>query len=80
MDWQPIETAPRDGTKVLGFGSEGVEIMHYERIQSHYYTEAQGQPTHWMPLPDGPLDPGNAHAGQVAAGAACDVRSESEWP
>lgn len=77
--WQPIATAPRDGTAVLGYGSEGVEIMHYEeawgpsiddpghdagwvglyafpgttrvRRESHYWREAQGQPTHWQPLP-----------------------------
>ncbi len=68
MDWQPIETAPRDGTPVFlwknGFRGE------------HRYTEPGGSlcgkqwyqqslmhclwvenPTNWMPLPDPPKGP-----------------------
>jgi hypothetical protein len=63
MNWQTIETAPRDGTRFLAF--EGFE----PNIESASYDDDFGlfrpcsnrsefwkQPTHWMPLPDAPID------------------------
>jgi len=66
MRWQPIETAPTDGSSVLVFlpGSKYVR----NQITSGYWSDHQqcrcwiaggymqkdNPPTHWMPYPDGP--------------------------
>lgn len=66
-EWQPIETAPKDGTHVLGFwpGFGGLAPATIEtwwgegldRAKGHTwqstYEEGEGEygPTHWMPLP-----------------------------
>jgi len=62
MQWQPIETAPRDDTLVLVYRPRedadhpahvGVDKW---RVVSRcwYYSRRDQQPTHWMPLPDPP--------------------------
>ena len=66
-EWQPIETAPRDGTWVLVCGNGwAVTTAWYamnERVGKAYWkadTEwdddylADRLPTHWMPLPEPP--------------------------
>lgn len=71
MDWQPIETAPKDGTRVLLIGHRGAEAdignwsMHgrYDRSTKRYGIcwgcagIAYVNPTHWMPLPPPPVQP-----------------------
>lgn len=60
--WQPIETAPRDGTEMLGGRLyEGVQKTWFSgRRQRWLYWTANGtdasswDPTHWMPLPTPP--------------------------
>ena len=70
MEWQPIETAPRDGSVFLawryfavalrwtgevGFPWEAVEIgSKYFRRQRNGYQESDPALTHWMPLPSKP--------------------------
>lgn len=59
MDWQPIETAPKE-TPVLIWNGEWVLIGEQwgDTPWSEWGNEADAlngrQPTHWMPLPDPP--------------------------
>ena len=68
MDWQPIETAPKNMVEVLVFDpsnepqvftasyidgwSASVEDRYAPR--DDYFGDAEKHPTHWMPLPDPP--------------------------
>jgi len=65
-NWQPIETAPRDGTPFLGairWGDHDWEILRmcWQDHTSNFvdatyapFSDDQEQPTHWMPLPEPP--------------------------
>jgi hypothetical protein len=60
--WQPIETAPRDGTEILFWVapemSEGwAEVGHwFETAHDGWWVAhtIERKPTHWMPLPEPP--------------------------
>jgi hypothetical protein len=57
-EWLPIETAPRDGSAVLGFEKQGNHPGDWSVIRwTGYEFEGDriGNPTHWMPLPAPPL-------------------------
>lgn len=76
-EWQPIETAPKDGTRVLAvWGQHGVQIIrwHSWEARPEYFVRAGAcwkpddhmcplnvEPTRWQPLPS-PPEPG--HDGQ----------------
>lgn len=65
-DWQPIETAPKDGTAILAWEKDWecpavVSLEEYDGTEYWEYREslindAMGEafPTHWIPLPDAP--------------------------
>lgn len=64
-DWQPIESAPKDGTPFLGAfkdtGGWKILIFVWSRSYSRFLDsgdaeviEDYDQPTHWMPLPEPP--------------------------
>ena len=60
--WQPIETAPKDGTpvhlldEITGSQRWAVYARGQWRDGTHPRSEMVGlpSPTHWRPLPDGP--------------------------
>ena len=64
MEWQPIDTAPRDGTNILlfvcgsvieGWWCEQWNDWEVVCLSSHVCGSIDdGTPTHWMPLPDPP--------------------------
>lgn len=62
MEWQPIETAPRDDVPFLAFiAPTWIEVMHFS--EGHIFYSSDGDapradrdlPTHWMPLPAPPV-------------------------
>lgn len=65
MEWQPIETAPKDGRRVLVWINEGLRFTGCAFAHLWFYDDgtlgggAEGfagkwDITHWMPLPDAP--------------------------
>lgn len=70
MDWQPIETAPKDGTLILTFypelhGQERYSLRYWSRGDWGNIKEAwsdqwrqikpSNDPTFWAPLPSPPV-------------------------
>ena len=57
--WRPIETAPKDGTRILVWveGAESHEIVGWLGdcwFNGDVTDFMFGDPTHWMPLPEPP--------------------------
>ncbi len=62
-EWQPIETAPRDGGPILAWGPCWIDVEIISWAIGHDvwqegpggdYVDAGWEPTHWMPLPTPP--------------------------
>ncbi len=61
MDWQPIETAPKDGQRIVAWRGAPVIIRWVEKFAEIYGDTSEGwyepeldrraYPTHWIPLP-----------------------------
>ena len=66
MNWLPIDTAPRDGSKIILWWAGASRIGHYVnnsrtsvpwsgwRVPSMEFWPRSQDPTHWMPMPEGP--------------------------
>lgn len=58
MEWQTIDTAPKDGTIVLLYTASGdYDIGHHEEGWPAWLNESefiQIEPIYWMPLPPPP--------------------------
>lgn len=65
MDWQPIETAPRDGTEFLVFVDGANRFACINPKDGPYVTTWDGYGdkdrrlniTRWLPIPDYPDEP-----------------------
>jgi hypothetical protein len=73
MEWQPIETAPKDGRRIVawrqGYGWNGWEVLRWkvntrtgreyfgDPLENDDYDLADEQPTHWLPIPEPPRLP-----------------------
>ena len=65
-EWQPIETAPKDGTDILVMTGETMHVVRWINIHGGFdywavddnkhgpFTLRGKAPTHWMPLPEPP--------------------------
>lgn len=62
MDWQPIETAPKDGVPVLTYTGDMYETEAYVvmwwsgGVWRCLFDKGPFCPEHWMPLPEPPSD------------------------
>ena len=57
--WQPIETAPKDGTTVLGYEHGWRGTIRYWSGRKNGWVDEIDQycsPSHWMPLPEAPRE------------------------
>lgn len=62
--WQPIDSAPKDGTPVIGFmptyyqgkGGQAVIVWMNYTDRPGWYSDVSSihEPSHWMPLPPPP--------------------------
>lgn len=79
--WRPIETAPKDETWVILFTPDGVQCgywgatyfgMNPAWVQYAHRSECEevnGEPTHWMPLPEPPSNGREASEGELEGDA-----------
>lgn len=54
--WQPIETAPKDGTDFLATDGKTVVYCIWSGTICAFDWKDASQPTHWMPLPAPPTE------------------------
>lgn len=65
--WQPIATAPTDGTQILGYRlgryaeacrvqRDDCEMWQFGRVSGNVKLYPECKPTHWQPLPKPPTD------------------------
>lgn len=57
MTWQPINTAPKDGTEILIWDGKHIDIGHwFSSTQTWYGRLAEDRviATHWLPTPEPP--------------------------
>ena len=71
-EWQPIETAPKDGTAILAYWDCSLNGRIIDNDKCYAITRRKNsswvnfeddddeysEPTHWMPLPKRPADLG----------------------
>lgn len=55
-EWQPIESAPKDGTKIITTCVDRYprDLFCDKYFQNEKRWSCGGKPTHWMPLPPAP--------------------------
>lgn len=60
--WQPIETAPKDGTNILVYSESIGRMIAWYKFNNYPFGDWVNlrfdiiSPTHWMPLPEPPKE------------------------
>ena len=61
VEWQPLETAPKDGREILLFAQGILVVAHWDEFGRGWVMRERGKPkdqwvfaSHWMPLPEPP--------------------------
>lgn len=62
--WLPIETAPKDGTPILGLAEKEMTVVYWNKLEyskglgywaltvcGDFASSSEWNPTHWLPLP-----------------------------
>jgi hypothetical protein len=85
-EWQPIETAPKDGTPILGYvlpprmqaSLQGPRVVKWIGEASMWSMPGISGLTcsHWMPLPAGPSQPSPAEPSAWLSCSKCDAKVE----
>jgi len=76
-EWQPIETAPKNGTPIICFTPDenfsektGFDLIWWEPSEGAWFYGAadffSASPTHWMPLPRSPQSGAPAQPSRAA--------------
>lgn len=63
QEWRPIETAPKNGMRVLAWDGSVVRVVYHHHRHTTWTTEPGAwtfRPTHWMPLPGPPGSEGSS--------------------
>jgi len=71
--WQPIDTAPRDGRRILLCWDDSDTLSAHVELGKRkafawantYGNPFAGEPTHWMPLPDSPISRPDRNTGEA---------------
>lgn len=74
--WEPIESAPRDGTEILAWHIQGKNWHQVQWIPSNWamrwnneYCQYDADFSHWMPLPNAPASPSENEANSLGSSA-----------
>lgn len=80
-EWQPIETAPKDGSFILVFVPESrlstIQVACYcETFWKNCYRVVISEPSHWIPIPESPAKRHNCktektHCFEIDDGTFC---------
>ena len=74
-EWKPIDTAPKDGTRILAFWPDSGDGVDNEAEARTWWENDRWEnpwgsslydppPTHWMPLPPPPGEGDTSNAGK----------------
>lgn len=58
IEWQPIETAPKDGSSIIAHGKRFNKMICWWNGKSWriVYSNILLKPTHWLPIPGPPKE------------------------
>lgn len=82
--WQPIETAPKDGTPILA-SNENIQYVAWFKNNWNFFAHENPEigtfyffPTHWMDLPAAPTPPEACAKSSIFQSAPENIESDQE--